>query len=120
MISYLQKGKKTLSYRIFAGFLSISFVLSMMVPPGYAQVKAPTVLNLSPPGMRLAPTPVFTPPLVQGITLYPHNPLEFSFIIRQGVEKVEGNPFMSEAQKMVKYFLASLTIPEDELWRSEE
>ncbi|MBF0479757.1 MAG: hypothetical protein HQL26_09770, partial [Candidatus Omnitrophica bacterium] len=50
------------------------------------------------------------------MTVDPKNPLQFNFLIDRGQEKMQGEPFKAESLKLIKYFLASLTIPEKELW----
>ncbi len=58
----------------------------------------------------------FIPVLVKGITLYPNNPLQFDFIVDTGDTDLEGEELKTESSKLIKYFLASLTVPEEELW----
>ncbi|MDO8581068.1 MAG: hypothetical protein Q7S13_06275 [Candidatus Omnitrophota bacterium] len=91
---------------------------SIVVPArfSYAQSLPITVLNLPLPGNMISLTPAFEPVLVKGLTVHPQNPLEFDFIIHKGDTGLEGQALNEEATKLVKYFLATLTIPEDELW----
>jgi len=55
---------------------------------------------------------------MKGIQVHPDNPLLFDFIIDTGKSglKIDGAQFKAESQKLIKYFLASLTIKEDDLW----
>lgn len=50
--------------------------------------------------------------------MHPDNPLLFDFILDTGKSglKIDGGEFKAESQKLIKYFLASLTIKEDDLW----
>jgi len=73
-------------------------------------------LGLPQPGVMVMPGPSFTPALLRGLQVYPDNPLRFDFIIDTGDTGLEGDAFEAEAQKLIKYFLASVTIPEDEFW----
>ncbi len=108
-----QTMKKTFVHKIFSVFLSLIFPLSFIIPsPAFAQ----SFLNLPPPGSMITLSQPFTPPLIKGIILHPDNPLNFSFIISKGDENIEGRAFKNEATKLIKYFLASLTIPEKDLW----
>jgi NAD+ synthase (glutamine-hydrolysing) len=58
----------------------------------------------------------FTPTIIRGLTLHPDNPLRFDFIIDTGHAGLDGEAFKAESTKLIKYFLASLTVPEDEVW----
>ncbi len=115
MISYdIFKRRKGVAHRIFCGFLAFTFLFSWVLPPGYAQSIG--ALNLPAPGAMVTPTPGFTPALINGITIHPENPLEFDFIVGTGDEKLQGKAFEDESTKLIKYFLAALTVPEDEMW----
>src|SRR3989338_6608836 len=123
MITNISSRRKTVSYRILSGFVAFTFASSLILPPGYAQLipASPaggpqTLLNLPAPGAMVAPTPGFTPALINGITIHPENPLEFDFIVGTGDDKLQGKAFEEESTRLIKYFLAALTVPEDEMW----
>jgi len=99
-------------------FIAMTFIFSMVVPPqaSYAQMVPQTVLNLPIPGTMVPVTPGFTPTLVKGITIHPDNPLMFDFIVDNGDENLSGEELKKVSKKLIKYFLASLTVPEDDLW----
>ncbi|VAW19165.1 hypothetical protein MNBD_BACTEROID05-813, partial [hydrothermal vent metagenome] len=40
----------------------------------------------------------------------------FDFIINRGDDNLGGQDFEDESQKLIKYFLAALTVPEDQMW----
>ncbi len=61
-------------------------------------------------------TQSYNPPALKGIQIVPNNPFRFNFIIEQGDEPLNKEAFRSEAYRLVKYFMASLTIPEKDLW----
>ncbi|MCK5214746.1 MAG: hypothetical protein KAR05_05285, partial [Candidatus Omnitrophica bacterium] len=73
-------------------------------------------MRLPAPGSMISLTAPFTPAIVMGINIYPDNPLKFDFIIDKGDSELKGGNFEEESNKLIKYFLASLTIPEDEMW----
>ncbi|MBF0386231.1 MAG: hypothetical protein HQL20_00080 [Candidatus Omnitrophica bacterium] len=116
--------KGTVVYRSICSLLILSFIFSAVVPPrsGWAQ----TVLNLPAPGTMVMASPAFMPVLIKGLKVHPENPLLFDFILDTGSTKlatnekpgldVNGPEFKAETQKLIKYFLASLTIKEDDLW----
>ncbi|VAX37601.1 hypothetical protein MNBD_UNCLBAC01-1632 [hydrothermal vent metagenome] len=100
-------------YRILSTFLIFIFSLSLITPPVQAQQ---TILNLPFPGAMLSLSNAYMPTLVRGMTLYPENPLQFDFLIDHGDEGLDGEAFKKESRKLIKYFLATLTTPENELW----
>jgi len=51
-----------------------------------------------------------------GITLSPENPLLMDFMIDPGSQDLDDDLFKQEAEKLIKYFLTSLTVPENEMW----
>jgi len=75
-----------------------------------------TFLDLPVPGTMLSTSQAFTPALIKGVQLNPQNPLEFNFIVDTGDSRISGEQLKTESAKMVKYFLASLTVPDKELW----
>jgi len=106
-INYKYTLKHSVSILIIATFLT-----AQVCPIAHAQ----NVSNLPLPGVMVTMSPGFTPTIVRGITVHPDNPLRFDFIVDTGDEHLEGEEFKKEAEKLIKYFLASLTIPEEELW----
>jgi len=77
------------------------------------------------PGVMVRLSPEFNPPILKGIKVHPNNPFRFDFILDQGdeynrhPERSEGSQkeqLKIESTRLIKYFLASLTIPENDLW----
>ncbi len=59
----------------------------------------------------------FIPTLLEGIMIYPDNPLNVNFIILPGQDlKAEEDVPKEQIDTFAKYFLASLTIPEEDIW----
>jgi malate synthase len=44
------------------------------------------------------------------------NPFQFDFIIDAGDSGLQGEALRADTERLVRYFLAALTVPEDELW----
>ncbi|MDD3375411.1 MAG: PEP/pyruvate-binding domain-containing protein [Candidatus Omnitrophica bacterium] len=110
MLSF--KTKNTRLLKIVSLVITIAFLGNMILPTqGFAQM-----LALPAPGTMLTLTPQFAPPIIKGLEINCDNPLEFNFFINTGEENIQGEELKQETEKMVKYFLTSLTIPEDELW----
>lgn len=59
----------------------------------------------------------FNPPVLKGLKVYLQEPLRFDFILDPGQENDPSQEKTKKAaEKLIKYFLASLTIPEEDLW----
>jgi len=112
-----QKSRRSSAYRLLSVFVAITFVFSSVVPArlSYAQA-VPGLLNLPAPGTMVSLTPGYVPSLIKGITVDPQNPLHFHFIVDTGHSKLKGEALRDESEKLIKYFLASLTVPDEELW----
>jgi len=81
--------------------------------------------HLPVPGVMVHLSPPLDPPILKGIKVHPDNPFKFDFILDKGdgynshPEQSEGSQqeqLKEESTKLIKYFLASLTIPEKDLW----
>ncbi len=75
-------------------------VLPFMPKPG-------TMVNISLP---------FTPAHLKGIVVHPGNALQFDFMIHKGDGNLTDAQKNIEYTKLIKYFLASLTVPEKDQW----
>ena len=74
------------------------------------------VLNLPAVGSMVPLSENFNPALLKGLRLDKENPLKFDFILDVGKQKLSPEDLEVESSKLIKYFLASLTIPEEDLW----
>src|SRR5580698_7437080 len=70
--------------------------------------------RLPAPGIMVPLSPQFNPPILKGIKIHPDNPFHFDFILDRGDTPTRTNAveLKQESTKLIKYFLASLTIPE--------
>jgi len=75
-------------------------------------------LQLPKPGVMVHLSPPLNPPVLKGIKVNPNNPFQFEFILDKGdsVETTGRSSLQDESTRLIKYFLASLTIPEKDLW----
>ncbi len=64
----------------------------------------------------LPKTEPYAPLLIQGININYDDALKIDFLINKGDSDLSSEALNSESEKLIKYFLASLTIPEDEMW----
>ncbi len=100
--------KKILTYSILSAFLVNSF--------GPTPLVQAQDYRLPMPGVMVRLSPEFNPPILKGIRVHPDNPFRFDFILDKGDGKLSNEALKDESNKLIKYFLASLTIPEKDLW----
>lgn len=107
--------KKSISCTII-----VCFSLTMILPPSYAQMlmnPAPSALAMMPQaGTMVSLSKPFVPVIMKGIKIFPKDPLKFDFIIDLGDTDLADEALENETTKLVKYFLASLTTPEEDMW----
>jgi len=90
----------------------LSFLANTFGPlPVYAQD-----FVLPTPGTMVSLSPAFAPPILKGIKVHPDNPFRFDFILDKGDSQLSNDALKNESSTLIKYFLASLTIPEKDLW----
>ncbi len=108
----LARKKNGLGSRIVAVFLVTAFTLNSVLTPAYAQV----VMLMPAPGSMVKATSTFTPPVIKGLEINLQNPLQFDFLIDQGETMLPDDIKKEEYTKLIKYFLAALTLPEQDMW----
>ena len=101
-------------FRLTAVIVLLAFGAGVVPGPALAQ----GVFMLPPPGMMVAVTPGYVPVMIRGLTVHPDDPLKFNFIIDTGHSglALDSAEFRQESETLVKYFLAALTLPEQDLW----
>ena len=73
-------------------------------------------LSLPMPGQMLELSKPYMPVSVKGLMVHPEDPFKFDFLIDSGDTGLKGDQIKAESMKLIKYFLAALTVPEDEMW----
>jgi hypothetical protein len=81
-----------------------------MPQPAQADVRLPA------PGAMVNLSPAFQPALIKGLTIHKDNPFLFDFIVDTGHSNLQGDALKEEGDRLIKYFFASLTIPENDMW----
>ncbi len=108
--------------RLISSIVCICFICSTM-HVSYARVETQPAspaggdlasLRLPEPGTMVGPSTPLSPLTIKGLVINPKKPLEFQFIVDTGT-RTPGD-IESESTKLIKYFLAGLTIPEGDLW----
>ena len=107
--------KKT--HKIVSILILVAFIATSVASPAYAQAASVDPMpSLPAVGVMVHLSPEFTPAHLQGIIIHPENALQFDFLIHRGDQILEGDQKKEEYKKLVKYFLASLTIPDEDQW----
>ncbi len=117
-------------------FLSTVLVLSTFLMTsviGPLPVAEADEFNLPVPGVMVHLSPPLEPPILKGIKVHADSPFRFDFILDRGdsysslvgqnssviaseARQSQQEQLKQEATRLIKYFLASLTIPEKDLW----
>lgn len=104
--------RKSISIVIIAAFIGTS-----IKTPVYAQALNDSQIPWMPkPGTRLTLSPEFTPAYLKGLVIHPDNALQFDFIINRGDLPLSSEEKQTEYKKLIKYFLASLAVPDENQW----
>ena len=68
------------------------------------------------PGTMVDLSPAFTPAYLTGMTVHPNQPFKFQFLVHQSEGSLTPAQKDQEYTKLIKYFLASLTVPDKDQW----
>ena len=91
--------------------LIVSFLLTALSP----NLLRAGELSLPVPGTMVRLSSTFNPPVLKGIKVHTDNPFRFDFVLDKGTG-ITNSDIKQESTKLIKYFLASLTTPEKDLW----
>jgi|GEM_PF-5124099 len=121
MFGSIKELKKSQSFKVVALALVLTYICDFVVGPQQARAQAlpmaANVLNLPTPGQMVPLSEPFMPLTIQGITLHPEDPLQFDFIVHQGDQQFSSEEsYLEESRRLIKYFLASLTVPDEQMW----
>jgi len=90
------------------------FFITLILPPSLVQSQG--ILTLPTPGTMVTTSSVFVPPILKGLIVHPQQPFQLDFVLDEGNSTLTEEEIKGESTKLIKYFLASLALPEDELW----
>ncbi|MBF0483793.1 MAG: hypothetical protein HQL25_03695 [Candidatus Omnitrophica bacterium] len=110
-------------FKKFICCLTLVMFIFTSVTPSYGQ----SVLSVPAPTTLVQLSQPFNPPMLTGIKVHTDNPFRFEFILDAGNNNdknsvgaryfvPESADIKQEANRLIKYFLASLTVPEKDLW----
>lgn len=101
-----------LSMKRVASFVVLIFTLTVIMPPqGYGQM-----VGLPEVGQMVTMSTAYQPTLMQGLRVYPDDALRFDFMMHTGDSGLSGEALKAESQRLIAYFLTSLTVPETDMW----
>ncbi len=101
--------------RIISLCVIVTFVTSMVITPKAAYAQS-GVMGLPAPGTMVDLSPSYVPLMVTGLTIHPENPLLMDFIVSTGNSGLNAAQVKKQSDRLIKYFLACLTIPENDQW----
>ncbi len=67
-------------------------------------------------GTRVSLSVPYIPTQLKGMVIHQDDALRFDFLVYQGDEKFSSPQEQDEYQKLIKYFMAALTVPDDNQW----
>lgn len=101
-------------HKFFTGPLIGCLLLALMpVPLVQAQVALPIFKG---PGVMMTLSNVYQPVMLSGLVIDPQHPFDLDFIVDPGDTQLENDAFSQEAQRLIRFFLTALTVPEKEQW----
>ncbi len=114
MVLSQYKQRRGCVCRVISALLVVIFSSSLILPPSVVQ--AQIIPTLPPPGTMVMASPHFVPVLLKGIQPDPQNPLQFTFFFNTGDVKESDEALRADILRLIRYFMAALTVPEDQLW----
>jgi hypothetical protein len=127
--------------KLISGFMAVAFLLQSTGLAQSASNFAAVGQILPAPGQMVGLSAAIQPPVLKGVKVYADEPFRFDFIMDRGdlngrtsevgsrtidkssldgassdVRHQTSDDLSSEANKLIRYFLASLTVPEKDLW----
>ncbi|NTV29256.1 MAG: hypothetical protein HGA80_04160 [Candidatus Omnitrophica bacterium] len=96
--------------------LALVLVFLVGSQPALLQAQQFNLSSLPQPGAAVAVSNSFEPVLVKGMLLDPTRPLQIRFVVDSGNDAPSPDHVKREGERMVRYFLAAVTMPEADLW----
>lgn len=110
------KDKSQIQQKMAVLITVICFLFSTIFPSMALAQVASGLLSLPPAGQMVELTPEYSPVMIKGLQLVVDDPLNINFIIDSGSAALTPDELKIESQKLIKYFLASLTVSQDQMW----
>ena len=107
-------NKKRINRGVSLIIMTAYLLVNVFTLPVYSQ--SFTIQGLPAVGKMLHLSGVYRPAVISGIKIFPENPLRLDFIVDPSESGLAGVGLKEESNKLIKYFLAALTVPEKDLW----
>jgi len=103
--------------KILAIIVLITFFCTSVQLPAFAQLSSSEPLPLMPaPGTMVSPSLEFSPIVLKGVHVNFNDPFRFEFYVDAGQSKLDKATLNEDIEKQIKYFMAGLAVPENDLW----
>ena len=100
--------------KLFRGIVSFFVLLGFLLnTSGAVALAQSTTLLLPAPTQFIHLSPNYSHPVLKGLKFNPNSPLKVEFIIDTADK---GEVSQEEASRLIKYFLAALTMPKEDIW----
>ncbi len=96
--------------------MTMALIALNCVGPRFAFAEELVVPPMPKPGSMVMLSQAYDPAHLQGMTVHPDNALQFDFIMNKGEDDLSDADKKQEYNKLIKYFLASLTIADKDQW----
>ncbi|UCG35689.1 MAG: hypothetical protein JSW17_02515, partial [Candidatus Omnitrophota bacterium] len=113
------KRRGTITFKLVISIVLVAVIVTSMgirLPRQGASAEASELSYLPGPTSLINTSPEYNLPRLQGIRFYYNNPFEFEFFIDEGNTHLTKAELKEHSSRLISYFLASLTIPEEDLW----
>jgi hypothetical protein len=115
-VRFIAPGGESMQRKLIASIVLLPFLANLILPydvnaqTAFRPAVGANTLNLLPV------SPNFEPLTIQGLKLYADDPFKFDFLIKEGNTHYTDRQVKEETSRLISYFLASLTVPEKDLW----
>ena len=117
MAFFILYGKDLMLERSFCCVLTACFILqSLLIELPIAAHADPLALSLPAADQMMSLSKHFEPAMIEGLRYDPQKPFQFQFILQQGANPLSLDQLRDQGMKVVRYFMAAMTIPENDLW----
>ena len=96
--------------------MALAFVAQLVATPVAAAGGAGAISLPAPDELVRLSAQGYEPVLLKGILVDPGDPLSLDFLVDPGDSGLTGEALRAEGARLVRYFLAALTVPEEDLW----
>ncbi len=105
-------NSKKFGAQVLSVWVLVAFCMAIIIPCPVVYAQSPGTLDIA------KDVPIINSVLLKGLRVDLENPLQFEFVLDQGPSSTATrySSLEKEAKKLIKYFLASLTTPEKDLW----